>query len=757
MKCIPKLLWLLVLTNFISYGATNSANSLVVFPYGTFVPKEYMRTDDNRVYSENGRYYCEFEISLNELNRREVSKMEFYENGKLLYERSAIPGDDFAVSNSGYMVVYDLQHKEGGDLTIRVFAKDGSKVLKKVLQGASLFGFSQSGNKYGVGSRGKFEVFNLPKNKVQKFPRTSQFAISKDDALIAIARDDGISVYSEKGLLGTITEKVTVNYVRKIKFSEDNSTVAFIGKRKLAVYNVNDFSKKFVDLVSGYSSYADLAIEGSNIHTGIHLRNEETKMSHGIIRTYDLAGTRAVVERECAKSSYMSKTPGETFDHEKAKKKGEYSIPWPFEPQNEPKLVWNGYLQCVGSSTGVSGAYLHQGTDLDVSTRDRCVAVEAGTCKCNLTMGGDLYWRIAVCTVNVAERSNGWLYAHLVRSTITKQPGDKVAKGEFLATIVRWSSANLVNNAHLHFSHISDVGIRWELNDNNQWDNEVNPLTYLRPSDDTKPPQILKFSNSQKFGISTNDNNSPRFITTKEISGKVDLYAHISDEVGKSPWDQPAHSLFYSLRWLDKNRMVINRKVGCVRNGRVKGYSTGGNYKKYVPAYYHVSRQFPGMGWSDRDRHHLQVITNSDGDTSLTLEHQRNALNTALYNDGNYRIYVEAVDAALNSSIDSMDVVFNNGINGIKINGTKTITDFVVNSIIPMANTFQVSYSVPFASKIQLTLYDATGAKLSTLVSEGVSKGKHTVTVNKMISQGMYFIKLQANAFTLNKKFVVLK
>ena len=354
----------------------------------------------------------------------------------------------------------------------------------------------------------------------------------------------------------------------------------------------------------------------------------------------------------------MSDTSHITYNYNKERQKGQYTIPWPFEPQDKPKMIWNGYCQNVAGGTGTSGAYLHQGSDLDVSTRDRAVAVESGICKCNLTLGGDLYWRIATCTVNVAERSNGWLFAHLVKSSITKQPGDKVTKGEFIATIVPWTSASLVNGAHMHFSHISDDGIKWNVSDANEWDNERNPMTYLRPSNDTKAPVFLDAFPNMKFAFTTNDNSSPTFIKTNELKGEVDVYAHISDVVGDSPWKQPAHSLFYWIRSLQNGAIVLERKNGQIQNQRMKGYGgAGGNndYCNLVPVMYHCDAQFPAIGWSDRNRHHLQNITDSNGDTLVTVGHKKNALNTAKYNDGTYRIYIEAVDAALNSAVDSMD------------------------------------------------------------------------------------------------------
>lgn len=761
MRLIKKSMYLLMLSvSFLSFNSLN-ANELSVFPYGTFVPPDYMNPYDNRVYCDNGNYYGEFKIGVNDLGKRVVKELKLYENSNLLFTLWGIPGDDFAVSNSGYVVVYDLPYKEGGELTIRMFDLKGNQTLERKFHGASLFGFSPSGNKYGVGSCGKFEVFSFPQMQVQTFPPTHQFAISKDDALLAIARDDGISIYSEQTLLGAIIESMTVNYVRKIEFSDDNKTIAFIGKNKLAVYNTDNFSLRFIDEVSGYLSFTDLKITGSEVYTGIHVRNEETRMSHGIIRTYSLSSKRLTLERECAQASYMSDMSSNTYDYEKDRREGRYTVPWPFEPQDKSKMVWNGYCQNVAASTGTSGAYMHQGTDLDVSTKDRCVAVEGGITKCNLTLGGDLYWRIASCTVNVAERSNGWLYAHLVKSTITKQPGDKITKGEFLATIVPWTEATLVNGAHLHFAHISDKGTVWNVSDADEWDNEKNPMTYVRPTDDTKPPTFLDAFTNAKFAFTTNDNGSPQYIKTNELKGEVDVYAHIADIAsGESLWEQPAHSLFYWIRCLDNGTIVLPRKVGLIMNQHMKGYGGAGasnDYTNLVPVMYRCDNTFPAIGWSDRNRHHLQNVTNSNGDSLVTVGHKKNALNTALYNDGKYRIYIEAVDAALNSAVDSMDVSFKNGISGINQDIEETTHDFTIKQIAAHANKLQITINIPYFSKVNLNLYNTQGALLSSFLSKTLGKGTYTQSIKLQSAPGIYLLTLETNNFSSAMRFVKVK
>lgn len=83
-----------------------------------------------------------------------------------------VSGTDMAISNSGYMILFQLKYKEGGDLTINFIGKSGEKLFTKIYKTAGLFGFSPTGDKYGVGL------------------------------------DDGIGLYRNNLLIGNIKEKL---------------------------------------------------------------------------------------------------------------------------------------------------------------------------------------------------------------------------------------------------------------------------------------------------------------------------------------------------------------------------------------------------------------------------------------------------------------------------------------------------------------------------------------------------------------------
>ncbi len=743
------------------YAQEKTVEELSVLPHGVFKPTMYQKVYRDRVYSQNGQFRCQFSERLGKNSRREITNLKFYNNDRLVFTLPTVPGPDISISNSGYIIISVLQYKEGGDLTSWFYSPKGKFLYRKVFKKASLFGFSPAGKKYGIGFPDRFEVITLENGNVETYPPTNQFAISNDENCVAIAKKNGIAVYRNEKLIGSIKEDIFYNYIYKITFSPDDKNVAFIGRRKLVVCDVEKCTKHFVDKVSGYKSFMDVQMNNTTIWVGIHEKNTRTKMSHGLIRTYNLQKRCVTSEKECSKEKYLLDTSKIRYNYNTDGSR--YEIPWPFDPPDEPQYHWNSYCQPVSSYTGVSGAYMHQGLDMDVYENQECFAVEAGICKCYQTMNNSAkHWRTAVCTVNVSEASNGWLYAHLNQSSITVRPGQDVEKYQKLGTIVPWSSS-LVKGSHLHFSHIRDVGMEWSVNDGNEWDNVCNPETYLRPIADDSPPTILKAFSYSKLGFGTNDNSTVTWLKPDELEGEIDIYVHISDVIGQSPWTQPAYSIYYWIRFVETNKIVKDRTLGFVRNQYMRKYNSK-PYTDYVlllPVMYRLDQSFPAIGWFDRDRHHLHNITNSGGDSTIQLNDKDNALNTALYGDGDYWICVEAADMKGNKTLDSVKVTFNNGITGSHSGGNKVVTDFTLH--VPQfkksLSTADISFEVPITSFISIKVFNAAGEELKTLVSKKFSPGSYVSRWEGLHSTppGLYIIKMNAQNFTIGKKCMFVK
>ena len=76
----------------------------------------------------------------------------------------------------------------------------------------------------------------------------------------------------------------------------------------------------------------------------------------------------------------------------------------------------------------------------------------------------------------------------------------------------------------------------------------------------------------------------------------------------------------------------------------------------------------------------------------------------------------------------------------------------------PFNPSTMISYDIPAASEVNLTVYDVLGRPVETLVNQRQSAGKYGVRFDaSKVSSGVYFYRLVAGSFVSTKKLVVLK
>ena len=69
-----------------------------------------------------------------------------------------------------------------------------------------------------------------------------------------------------------------------------------------------------------------------------------------------------------------------------------------------------------------------------------------------------------------------------------------------------------------------------------------------------------------------------------------------------------------------------------------------------------------------------------------------------------------------------------------------------------------INFTMPTAGHVTLDVFDASGAKVATLVNGEQAKGKHTVPFNaEGMASGVYFYRLKGNGFNEMRKMVLLK
>jgi hypothetical protein len=76
----------------------------------------------------------------------------------------------------------------------------------------------------------------------------------------------------------------------------------------------------------------------------------------------------------------------------------------------------------------------------------------------------------------------------------------------------------------------------------------------------------------------------------------------------------------------------------------------------------------------------------------------------------------------------------------------------------PFNPTTVISYKIPFAGLVTLKVYDALGKLVTTLVDKVQEAGTYVINFDgNLLSNGIYFYKIQAGNFTVVKKMLLLK
>jgi len=699
---------------------------------------------DHRSISENGVYYCKYDIGAVSDEYRELANFRLYNDGRLLYSLEKAPGSDVYISNSGIVAFMDHTYHFKGELTVIFYSESGDRLYSQKFKGASLFGFSPSGEMFGVGAPENLYVITPRSGRLDEYHGGYQFDISSDGELIAVADGQRVYIY-ENGIIANEISAET-DYPRKIRISPDNRRVSLIDKRHLKIYDISDGSVLFTDELDGNLSFRDLAYRNSNLECGIHYRDKE--YSRGILRIYNPDGD-IIYQGERNSRFIKSPPPAENLGNSIL----DYDpVPWPFAPFDSMCTVWNHYEQHMSYGTS-DWSYLHQGLDMITPIDEPTYAVQSGIVKCVLSIGGDSYWRLAISPQQDPGWSSGWLYAHLVHSSIQVDVGDTVDIYDYLGDIIYWAE----DWGHIHFVEITDSGLVWQYFDN-EWGIDFNPLLALTSDEDIFPPIFDDVFPGQKFAFSPNQ-TIMQYQDPDSLHGDIDIITKIRDYSGNSDWQLPAYELYYWVISSVSGDTILPRTLGDILNHSYDFYGSD-LYEPYALLQYKRDDTLLPSSWMDTVRNYYHILTNNNGDSLAELSESELSFHSGDYPDGQYRIYVEAFDAYENSSLDSMDVVFQNGDSGIfteKGNSPDKFTLFQ-NYPNPFNKSTTLSYYLPRDEFMRLSIFDIRGRKLETVVEEFQRAGMHFLDYNAdKLTSGVYFMYLKSSNHSDSKKIILLK
>ncbi len=241
------------------------------------------------------------------------------------------------------------------------------------------------------------------------------------------------------------------------------------------------------------------------------------------------------------------------------------------------------------------------------------------------------------------------------------------------------------------------------------------------------------------------------------LLGDVDIITKVYDYAGSSEWQQPAFKIDYWIKRISNNEIVLHKKMAHILNHSYPFYN-GGNYEPYATVMYKRDDILTPSSWMDTERNFHHVLTNSNGDSLITIEERNLAFSTTDFYDSEYRIYVEAFDVSGNSTIDSMDVYFNNGISSVDNNNVPTKYYLSQNYPNPFNPSTLIKYQLPVSDNVTLKVYDVLGNEITTLVNEFKPAGSYSISFDaSKLSSGIYFYRLQAGNYVETKKMLLLK
>jgi hypothetical protein len=708
---------------------------------GRFVSE---RTAGNRSdVSSDRRFSCSYRVAHVGDEVRDLRDFELFENGQLLYRLDSAPGSDLSISNAGIVAFMDTRRHYRGEVAVHFYSKHGTPLLSETFTGTFATGFSEAGHLFAVGTPEGLCVVSVPEQRVAEYERGFHFAISEDENLVAVAPENRVLVYAGGTLLRDIDTGLA--HTRAVVVSSGHGLLAVIGKRSLLAYSLADGALIFSDTAEGSLSYRDLLINGSSILAGIHYRDDE--ISEGILRVYDVKGNLISESREAMKAHPTPRTSARSESE-----LGQYDqIPWPFAPFDSMRTVWNYYEQHNSYGTP-DWSYLHQGLDIIVPMNEPTYAVADGIVKCVLTIAEEFHWRLATSAVQVPGYSDGWLYAHLVEESIQFDVGDTVQQHDYLGDIIWWAE----DWGHIHFVEIRDSGLVWQYYDN-EWGINYNPLLSLTPDTDSLPPVIESVFPDSKFGFCLNETST--YLDPDSLYGDIDIITKIVDYVGDSEWQQPAYRLYYWVKSLPDQQIVLPRTLGQILNHAYSFYSSS-SYEPYATLLYKRDEYLIPSFWMEIERNYYHILTNNNGDSLAVLSEKQLAFPTGDYSNGAYRIVVEAFDEYGNCDVDSMDVQFKNPVTDAPGNTELASIDLALAPTRP--NPFDgeatVLYSLPGAGFVTLGVYDLVGREVDRLVDGRREAGRHALVYRPDdVPTGVYLLELRADNTTLRQKLLYVQ
>jgi hypothetical protein len=510
----------------------------------------------------------------------------------------------------------------------------------------------------------------------------------------------------------------------EIEFAPDGSLLA-IDARVLERWNPATGAHAILYRAPNGSELRDLTVHPGAIDLGLRLIENGVSLESLVTLAPDGTVMR------------VNAGPSTRIPHGEALRDDPNGIPWPFHPDSQHSVgnSWGEYQNYGGAP------YCHPGIDVFASPGDSVFAVHSGIVKAVLTTGGDIYWRVAISDSVTSGTSKGYLYAHLIQSSIRVHVGDLVTTGMYIGNIVTWP---VYGFHHCHFARIQESGSTWA---DGRWLAVENPQLKIIHQDEHVPPVFEPARGTDLLAFCTNQTST--YQSPLALHGSIDIICHVGDTIA-STWVCCVQQIRYTIYPLGMPfRPLVNDKESIYFNFASDEYQNGTSDIFMCKLLWKHDSTCNTRGDYDY-REYYHIITNSNGDRNYTPSDSLECWNTSALPDRQWVIKVTAVDVVGNVKSDSMIVqTLNGNPSDVSPDNPGPILSLEPGRPNPFFGKTSISFHLPSpAERVTLSILDPTGRVVRTLHDGGMTAGAHAAEWDGRdargaeVPAGMYFYKL---------------
>lgn len=607
---------------------------------------------------------------------------------------------------NGYLSI-DANY-ENAPAFISIYADDASQLKRLRFDQCINSTLSENKKHFAFFNRGYIYVLNIETFQEQKFKGSTFFAVDNLGSVSFLNSNDN-SVYVDESNVSIPSTLISIKNI--------HNTWYYI--TKLGIYTYADGAMQLL-----YTPKQGIVFDAEYYNNKWYISTrtkskEQYKFTLSVTNDFN-SKTEKVMYATIYKRVYADANKSESIDPKFANRTNEIiKNPMDFFSTASYQAIGNSYNEIQEYSPG--GQYLHPGVDLFGDHLENVHSVKYGFVKAVLTTSGDYHWRVAIANNNSSsDSSQGYLYAHLEQSLIPVLVGDTVAEGEVIGQLVDFPVTGFV---HCHFARIVDKGATWS----GSWWTFDDPLYYMSNYKDTTAPVFEDAIAGQKFAFRDDAGN---YLSSNSVYGEVDIISKVYDQMNTF-WKVDVYRIGYRVSPVNVPVLIITDDYSFDFNMFNDTYFSGPYVQDIINTMYSRDATCFSIGnYNDRDFYH--ILTNSNGDDTITAADAAASFNTALYPNGQYVLYVWAMDPAGNTTVDSMTFSIDNFV-GINIDENNLL------NVYPNPTDGKLTIQMQENKTSEVKVMDMFGRVVGEYV---IDKMRNTIDVSNLPS-GMYLLKFE--------------